>query len=175
MPTLSTTAADTIDLDYFYQKCPKSFGIGILEDAANTSRPIPANKQPNNCSTTELRGGTKSCHYFKAPEFSSIITCFCGKFHTHFISTTNQIYKQHEVITTNKKSKDKKSLANNIANSTEFIPPSPTASPSPTTHNHQCAKCNLPIVCKEMNNQHYLAADAILYNNKPYHKTNTNI
>ena len=69
-----------------------------------------------------------------------------------------------------KKSKDKKILANNIANSTEFIPPSPTASPSSTLYNHYCGKCNLTIACKEMNNQNYLAADAILYNDKPYHK-----
>src|ERR1043165_3736431 len=170
MPTLATIAPDTIDLDYFYQKCLKSFGIGIHEDAANTLRPISPNKQPSNCSITELRGSTKSNHYFKAPKSSSIVTCFCGKYHTHFISTTNQTYKQHEATTIIKKSKDKKTLANNIANSTEFIPPSPTASPSPTIHNHQCAKCNLIITCKEMNNQHYLAANAILYNDKPHHK-----
>ena len=108
MPTLVTTAPDTIDLDYFYQKCPKSFGIGIHEDAANTSRPIPPNKHPNNCSTTELRGGTKSNHYFKAPESSSIVTCFCGKYHTHFISTTNQTYKQHEATSIIKNLKIKK-------------------------------------------------------------------
>ena len=77
MPTLTTTISDTIDLDYFYQKCPKSFGIGIHEDTPNTSRPIPANKQPNNCITTELRGTVKSSHYFKVPESSAIVTCFC--------------------------------------------------------------------------------------------------
>src|ERR1043165_8147012 len=83
---------------------------------------------------------------------------------------TNQTYKQHEATSIIKKSKEKKTLANNIANSTEFIPPSSTASPSPTIHNHQCAKCNLIITCKEMNNQHYLAADTILHNDKPHHK-----
>ena len=88
MPTLSTTAADTIDLDYFYQKCSKSFGIGIHEDAAYTSRPIPANKQPNNCIITELRRSIKSSYYFKASESSSIVACFCRKYHTHFILTT---------------------------------------------------------------------------------------
>src|SRR6185436_9316186 len=170
MPTLSTTVADTIDLDYFYQKCPKSFGIGIHEDAAHTSRPILANKQPNNCITIELRGSVKSSHYFKAPESSSVVACFCGKYHTHFISTTNQTYKQPEMTTIVRKPKDKKTLANNIANSTEFIPPSPTKSPSPAIHNHTCPKCNLPIVCKETNNQHYLATDSVLYNDKPYHK-----
>src|ERR1043165_355185 len=170
MPTLSTTAADTIDLDYFYQKCPKSFSIGIYEDAPLTSCPIPANKQPNNCITTELRGSVKSSHYFKAPESSSVIACFCEKYHTHFISTTNQTYKQPEMTTIVRKPKDKKSLTNSIANSTEFVPPSPTKSPSPAIHNHICPKCNLPIVCKEMNNQHYLATDSVLHNDKPYHK-----
>src|SRR6185295_8231031 len=171
MPTLSTTAADTIYLDYFYQKCPKSFGISIHEDAAHTSCPIPANKQPNNCITTELRGSIKSSHYFKAPEFSSVVACFCEKYHTHFISTTNQTYKQPEITSIVRKPKEKKSLANSIANSTEFVPPSPTTSPSPAIHNHTCSKCNLPIVCKEMNHQHYLASDSVLHNDKPYHKT----
>src|ERR1043165_9379885 len=126
MLTLSTTEADTIDLDYFYQKCPKSFSIGIHEDTANTSRPISANKQPNNCITTELRGSVKSSHYFKASEFSSVVACFCGKYHTHFISTTNQTYKHPEMTSIIRKPKEKKSLANSITNSTEFVSPSPT-------------------------------------------------
>ena len=173
MPTSVTTAPDTIDLDYFYQKCPKSFGIGIHENAPTSSHPIPANKQPKNCNITELRGSTKCSHYFKAPESSSVVTCFCGKYHTHFISTTSQTYKQHETTNVIKKLKDQKTLANTIANSTKFVTPSPTASPSPNIHNHLCAKCNLPIACKETNNQHYLATDATLYNDKPYHKVCT--
>ena len=89
MPTLVTVTPDTIDLDYFYQKCPKSFGIRIHEDNINTSHPIPPNKQPSSCITTELRSAIKTSHFFKAPTTSSIVSCFCGKFHIHFISTTN--------------------------------------------------------------------------------------
>ena len=95
MPTLVSNSPDTVDLDYFYQKCPKSFGIGIYEDTPNLSRPIPVSKQPSNCITIELRGGTKCSHYFKAPESSSTVTCLCSKYHTNFNLASNQTYKQH--------------------------------------------------------------------------------
>src|SRR6185436_4362091 len=72
---------------------------------------------------------------------------------------------------TTKKSKDKKALATNIANSTEFIPPSPTSSPLLSIHQHICPTCNQPINCKLTNNKHFLANDSMLFNDKPYHKS----
>ena len=135
------------------------------------SRPIPTNKRPNNCITTELRGSIKTCHYIQAPATSATITCLCGKYHTNFYSNKNLTYDQHQSTNIIKKPKDKRLLATNTVDSTDFIPPSPTSSPSPSLHQHTCPKCNQPINCKVTNNKHYLAADAELFNDEPCHKS----
>jgi len=129
MPTLVTVDPDPVDLDYFYENFPKSFGIGVYEETPLTSRPIPTGREPNNCFNIALRANTKCCHYFKAPITSSVVICLCGKFHTNFISQKNITYEQNSTGQTTKKSKDKKALATNIANSTEFIIPSPILLP----------------------------------------------
>ena len=69
-----------------------------------------------------------------------------------------------------RKPKDKKCLANSITNSTEFVLSLPIASLLPAIHNHTCPKCNLHITYKEINKQHYLATDSVLYNDKSYYK-----
>ncbi|CAG8647736.1 19106_t:CDS:1, partial [Racocetra fulgida] len=63
-----------------------------------------------------------------------------------------------------------RNIITEIEQSTHFIPFSPTTSLTPDIHHHECAKCKQPISCKATNNLHYLAADAILFNDKPYHK-----
>ena len=37
-------------------------------------------------------------------------------------------------------------------------------------HEHPCTKCTQPIDCKLVGSQHYLASNAILFDNNVYHK-----
>jgi hypothetical protein len=171
MPTLTETAPDTIDLDYFYNKCSNCYGIGIYEDSPGTPRPIPPNKKPNYCTTTELRSGTKTIHYFEAPASSATVNCLCMKYHTNFVSAKQTTYQQKQIADLISNKKQLKNLANNIVESTEFVPPSPTTSKVFTMHHHPCAKCAQLIDCKLVGTQHYLADDAMLFENDTCHKT----
>jgi hypothetical protein len=172
MPTSVTQELDTTNLDFFYANYSKSFGIGFHEDTPNKPKPIPPNINPAQCLIKDLRGSSKTTHFFKAPNVTSIVKCFCRKFHTNFISQSKHPYnldtQNFSPVTSNKKTKN---LVTNIMNSVDLISPSPVTSPSPTTHTHQCLFCNLNINCKITNNTHYLESESTTYQNIPCHKS----
>jgi hypothetical protein len=176
MPTLSTQSPDTTNLDFFYANYANSFGIGFHEDAPNKPKPIPPSIMPTQCLTKNLRGSTKTTHFFKAPNTTLVVKCLCGSFHTNFISQSTQPYTSDtQNFTPTTSMKKQKNLISNITNSAEFIPPSPVASPSLSTHTHQCLFCNLNINCKINNETHFLENDSTTYKNIPCHKTCLNM
>ena len=124
MPTLIHTTADTIDLDTFYNQFPNRFGIWIHENNPNTAKPIPSNVKPTNC-FVHLRSGDKATHFFKAPTSTSVVTCLCKKFHTHFISNNNNTYTLNDENLP-EIAAPTKTLTKKLNKTTKFIPLSPT-------------------------------------------------
>ena len=173
MPTLTHTTADTIDLDTFYNQFPNRFGIWIHENNPNTAKPTPSSVKPTTCFIHLRSGGDKATHFFKAPTSTSIVTCICKKFHTHFISNNNDTYTSNSEnlpeITA-----PTKNLTKKLNKTTEFIPPSPIRNQTDTRQleTHDCKKCQKPVECKfsPEENRHYLHENAIYYKDNIYHK-----
>ena len=173
MPTLTNQEPDTADLDYFYLNFPNSFGIALYEEeSGNNARPIPPKVKPTTCLTKNLRSN-KITHFFQAPSSTSVITCFCSKYHTKFTSPTNTNHIQATELTTvhvnsnSKKNLNKptQQLMTNLSSSTDRVPPSPT----PDIHYHTCPKCFLPIGCTKRNEHHYPNEKYVTKNNEVYH------
>ena len=164
MPTLSTEAPDTLDLDYFFKNHANSYGIAIYEKEPTQVRAIPDKYKPTKCITMELRTHPAT-HIFPAPATTATVKCMCGLFHTQFIAENNKTYElntQTNETTTNKQAKKLQQI---LKKSTANVPPSPTA----TIHTHICPKCQIPINCKVNNNNHALQNESTFYQDIAYH------
>ena len=71
MPTLTSESLDTFDLDYFYKKCPDSFGVAFYEDDLKNISPIPPKSKPVTCLTKVLCSSAKITHFVPAPKTSA--------------------------------------------------------------------------------------------------------
>ena len=174
MPTLISEPADTLDLDYFYSKCKNSYSIALFESEKKSHiRPIPPTKAPSTCLTKTTRATNKMTHFFPAPPSTATVKCLCNKYHTKFVSNLNntyQLYTDFSVIRTGKSANSQDldktaTLINQISNTTENIPPSPT----PQTCHHQCPQCSLTISCKFYNDRHHPTENYQLINEEVYH------
>ena len=130
MPTLTSEMPDTLDLDYFYKRCPDTFGVAFYEDDPKNITPIPSKSKPITCLTKVLRNNTKSMHFLFAPKTTATTQCLCGIYHTNFISASNTEYNislpSFTTLAANPSNKKTKVFLQNLAEISENIPPSPT-------------------------------------------------
>src|SRR5205085_10103146 len=92
IPTLVSETPDTLDLDYFYKKCPDTFGVAFYEEDPKNVTPILSKSKLITCLTKTLRSNTKSMHFLFAPKTSAITQYLCGIYYTNFISADNTEY-----------------------------------------------------------------------------------
>ena len=169
MPTLTQQDPDTADLDYFYIHHAQSFGIALFEDEQEDNlKAIPPNQEPTTCHTRTTRTN-KATHFFRAPSTTSVVTCLCRKYHTKFISVQNNIYQPHKEFTQIAMGKKQNSktveLINQISQTSDNIPPSPT----PQLCQHTCPKCSKSITCRIYNNKHHPTESYVLVDKEVYH------
>ena len=172
MPTPVSISPDTIDLDAFYAQYPSRFGIFVYEDNPAIAKPTPPNTKPTRCLSTVLRDPNfKVTHFIPAPTTSTIQTCFCSKFHTHFITKdTNNKYTINKHLVSTSSEKQTKKLVTRLSKTTDTIPSSPIKEHTPCTH--ECHKCKEPVQCTKSikENRHFLNNNATFYSNNVYHK-----
>jgi len=85
MPTLISEDPDSYNLDYYYKNYNDRFGLRTTESKIGQLRVLSVSFRPDSCSPSEQR------YYFSVPLQPSIQTCYCGKYHTSFISQTYRI------------------------------------------------------------------------------------
>ena len=86
MPTLTSEMPDTLDLDYFYKRCPDTFRVAFYEDDPRNITPFSSKSKPITCLTKVLRNNTKSMYFLFAPKTTATTQCLCGIYYTNFFS-----------------------------------------------------------------------------------------